>query len=172
MGGFEINMKIVFRLSLCIAAALLSGCASFHHGLVLDTVGPAPGAGVARQGQGTLVVYSANKVNADFNSRDPNRPEYSDYRILGNDGKMLKWVHNITDDIFQGPVAVKLSAGKYFVVARSNGYGLVTVPVVVAGNQNTVVRLDGRRDESMADKAEAVCLPDGEIVGWKAAASF
>jgi len=35
-----------------------------------------------------LVVYSAYEVNADFNARDPRRPEYSDYRIFTADGNL------------------------------------------------------------------------------------
>jgi hypothetical protein len=82
-------------------------------------------------------------VNADFNSRDPNRREYSDCRILDRIRKLLKWVHNVTDDFQEGPVFVKLVAGKYFVVARSNGYGIVTIPAIIASGQNTILHLDG-----------------------------
>ena len=153
-----------------LAGTLLIGCASFKNDLVLNTVGPAPSSTVpAKSGQGTLTVYSANKVNADFNSLDPNRREYSDYRIFDSHRKLIKWVHNVTNDILQRPVPVELPAGKYFVAARANGYGIVTVPVIIEANQETVLRLGGTEwpDESAFNSTNAVRLPDGEIVGWK-----
>lgn len=113
--------------------AVMAGCAGMKSGLVLDTAGPAPAtAGKSNSDEGTLVVYSAYQINADFSSRDPNRREHSDYKILDQDKNTVKWVHNATDDMFQSAVSVKLSAGKYFIVARSNGFGIVTVPVVIA----------------------------------------
>lgn len=154
-----------------LAGTFFAGCASFKSNLVLDTVGPAPGSITpGKSGPGTLTVYSAYRVNADFNSLDPNRREYSDYKILGSDKKRIEWVHNVTADILQGPVPVKLPAGKYFVVARSNGYGIVTVPVIIEAGQDTVLRLDGGDewpDESAFYSTNAVRLPDHEIVGWK-----
>jgi len=140
--------------------------------LVLDTAGPMPGqTATASSGPGTLVVYSAYKVNADFNNLNPNRPEHSDYRILNADGKSFKWIHNVTD-VLQNPVSVELPGGKYFVVARSNGYGIVTIPVIIVSQQNTILHLDGNDswpDKSAFNQTNSVCLPDGEIVGWKSA---
>jgi hypothetical protein len=159
-----------------VAGALLSGCAGMRSGQVLDTVGPTPGQmTMAGSGSGTLTVYSANKVNADFNSIDPNRREHSDYTILNSDEKLMKRVHNVTDDIFEGPVPVELAAGKYFVVARSNGYGTVTIPVIIAPMHETILHLDGFHawpDESVFNQDNAVRLPDGEIVGWKNTSAF
>jgi hypothetical protein len=116
-------MRITYKSgALIVICALLAGCAGMNSGLVLDTAGPMPGqAARTGSGPGTLIVYSAGKVNADFNSRDPNRREHSDYKILNSDEKLLEHVHNVADDIFQGPVSVELPPGKYFVVARSNG---------------------------------------------------
>jgi hypothetical protein len=166
------NMKIAIKpVMLIIFGALLAGCAGMRSDLVLDTAGPTPApTAQSTSGRGTLIVYSACKVNADFNSRDPNRREYSDYRILDRDRKLLEFIHNVTDDIIEGPVSVKLPVGKYFVVARSNGYGIVTIPVIIASRQNTILHLDGFDawpDESEFNQTNAVCLPDGEIVGWK-----
>ena len=122
---------------------------------------------------GTLVVYSAYKRNADFNSRDPYRQEYSDYKILTADGKLFRNVHNNSGTIFEDALTVELAPGDYRVVARSNGFGYVTVPVVIEAKQNTVLRLDGSPwpDGSTSDPANAVRLPDGHIIGWKAAAN-
>jgi hypothetical protein len=163
-------MKIVFYMAMTIiGGALLMGCAGMRNDLVLDTAGPMPGQ-VARvgSGPGTLLVYSAGKVNADFNSRDPNRREYSDYKILNSDKKLVEHIHNVTDDMFEGPVSVALPPGKYFVAARSNGYGVVTVPVMIKTGLQTILHLDGGwPNESAFNQNNAVRLPDGEVVGWK-----
>jgi hypothetical protein len=167
-------MRITYKSGvLIVVCALLAGCAGMNSGLVLDTAGPMPGqAPPTVSGPGTLIVYSAGKVNADFNSRDPNRREPSDYKILDSDKELVRHVHNVTGDIIQGPVLVELPPGKYFVVARSNGYGVVTVPVIVAPSQQTILHLDGQSpNESSFDQNNAVRLPDGEIVGWKSASS-
>ena len=168
---------MIFKSVILIAAgALLAGCAGMRSDLVLDTAGPMPGqAAPAASGPGFLIVFSAGKVNADFNSLDPNRREYSDYKILDSDSKLVKRVHNVTEDIAQGPVLVELPPGKYFVVTRSNGYGVVTVPVMIAPAQQTVLHLDGRNawpNESSFNQNNAVRLPDGEIVGWKSGSGF
>jgi hypothetical protein len=137
------TIKLISTLCAITASALAAGCAT-GGGLVLDTVGPVQ-APVTREDSatGTLVVYSAYEVNADFNSRNPNVPEYSDYRILDADGKLIQRVHNVTDDSIQGLVPVELPAGKYNVIAHSNGYGYVTVPVIIETRQNTILHLEG-----------------------------
>ena len=170
-------MKAAFCLSVMITVgAFLAGCAGMRSDLVLDTAGPIPGqTASANSGPGTLVVYSAYKVNADFNAANPNRPEYSDYRILNADGKSFKWVHNAANDFLQGPVAVELPAGKYLVLARSNGYGVVTIPVIIVSKQDTILHLDGNDswlNESEFNQTNTVLLPDGESVGWKYATGF
>ncbi len=170
MRGFHLSIIIV------AGATLLVGCAGMRNDLVLDTAGPAPGQTMAaNSGPGTLTVYSANKVNADFNNPDPNYREHSDYKILNSDGKLTRRVHNVTSDISEGPVTVELPAGKYFVVVRSNGYGTVTVPVIILPGENTVLHLDGFDtwpDESQFNQTNAVRLPDGEVVGWKSTSGF
>jgi len=120
---------------------------------------------------GTLLVYSAFRRNADFNSRDPNRPEYSDYEIFSPDGQLQQRVHNNTGTILQDAASVTLPAGKYQIKARANGYGFVTVPVIIAEQQNTILHLEGGGfwpDESAFNQTNAVRLPDGLIIGWKA----
>lgn len=139
---------------------------------MLDPVGPSVSSSKTKNStNGTLTVYSAYEVNADFNARDPNRPEYSDYKICRPDGMLLQRVHNNSGTILQGVVPVVLPAGKYQVEARANGYGFVIVPVIIKANQNTVLHLEGGGfwpDESVFNQTNAVRLPDGFIVGWKA----
>ena len=125
---------------------------------------------------GTLVVYSAFKRNADFGSRDPNSPEYSDYKIFTTDGKLLKKVHNNSGTILQDAVPVELSTGKYHVMAHANGYGrYVVVPIVIAAGQTTILHLEGGGfwpNESVFNQTNAVRLPDGVVIGWKAATNL
>ncbi len=124
---------------------------------------------------GTLVVYSAYEVNADFNARDPYRPEYSDYNIFSSDGGVIRRVHNNSGTNLQNPLPVSLPKGEYRVVALANGYGLVTVPVIIEPNQNTVIHLEGGDhwpNESAFNQTNAVRLPDGQIVGWKATSNL
>jgi hypothetical protein len=167
--------KIFFTFIVTAAGALLSGCAT-GNGFALGTVGPSlPQPSAANSTDGILMVYSAYEVNADFNSREPDLPEYSDYKILTAGGKPLQRVHNDSGTILQDPVSVQLPPGKYQVIARANGYGTVTVPVLIETQQSTVLHLEGGGfwpDESAFNQTNAVRLPDGLIIGWKAAANL
>jgi hypothetical protein len=171
-------MKTFFTLIAIAAGALLSGCATGKNGLALDTVGPPPfqpAASGSTLTNGTLVVYSAFRRNADFNALDPNRPEYSDYKILTADGNLLQKVHNNSGTIIQDVVPVALPPGKYNVVARANGYGYLTIPIIIEANQNTILHLEGGGfwpDESVFNQTNAVRLPDGLVIGWKAATNL
>jgi hypothetical protein len=152
-------------------AILLAGCATSPNGMVLQSVGPAP-TSIANPAapDGSLLVFSAYEVNADFSSRDPHRPEYSDYKILTADGQLQQVVHNNSGTILQRPKQVALPAGNYRVVAEANGYGFVTIPVLVAPGETTIVHLQGGvawPDNPAFGQSNAVRLPDGEIVGWK-----
>ena len=155
------------------AGVILSGCAT-HHPLTLETVGPArfqPLTLNATNTAGSLMVYSAYRRNADFNALDSRRPEYSDYKIFAADGTLLQRVHNNSGTGLQDPVAVALPPGKYTVIARANGYNFVTVPVLVATQQTTVLHLEGGNpwpETSGFNQTNAVRLPDGNIIGWKA----
>jgi hypothetical protein len=169
------EMKTHFTLTPILAVALLSGCTTGKNGLALDTVGPPPFQPLATSStltNGTLVIYSAFRRNADFNALDPYRPEYSDYKIFATDGKLLQRVHNNSGTILQDPVSVELSPGKYDVFARANGYGFVTVPVQLAAQQNTILHLEGDGfwpNVSVFNQTNAVRLPDGQLIGWRVA---
>lgn len=169
-------MKTFFTLTVITAGALLSGCAIEKNVTVLDTVGPPMSQSTAASStNGTLVVYSAYEVNADFSARDPNSPEYSDYRIFTLDGKLLQRVHNNSGTILQDAVSVELLPGKYKIIAHANGYGYVTVPVIIEPRQNTILHLEGGGfwpNESVFNQTNAVRLPDGRIIGWKAASNL
>jgi hypothetical protein len=170
------EMKAFFALMLILAIAVLSGCATGKNGFALDPVGPSPNQPAADNAtNGTLVVYSAYEVNADFNARDPNSPEYSDYNILTADDRLLQKVHNNSGTILQEAVPVGLSPGKYHIVAHSNGYGYLVVPVIIAAGQTTTLHLEGDGfwpNESAFNRINAVRLPDGVVIGWKAATNL
>jgi len=102
---------------------------------------------------------------------DPYRHEYSDYRIYATDGRLLSTIHNDNGLLLERPKEVPLPAGAYRVVARANGYGTVTVPVVIRPDQRTVVHLEGSpawADRPAMAQSDPVRLPDGEIAGWRA----
>jgi hypothetical protein len=165
-------MKKLFPLTL-LAVALV-GCATHRNQLTLDTVGPSLQTLEGNSPNGTLVVYSAYKRNADFNTADPNRQEYSDYNILNADGHFLRKIHNNSGTVFQDVVSVDLPPGKYKVVARANSYGYVTVPVVIEAQHSTVLHLEGGSpwpNASLFDATNSVRLPDGQIVGWRASSN-
>jgi hypothetical protein len=152
-----------------LAVLPLAGCASNGPGLVLAPVGPPVSHSTAGSAS-ALVVFSAYDQGAHFNDL-PYRRVHSDYRILTTDGKLLQNVHNDNGRSAGGPKEVLLPAGQYQVVARANGYGAVTVPVIIGTNQTTTVRLEGgypRGSTAPSDQANPVRLPDGEIVGWRA----
>jgi hypothetical protein len=169
-------MNSSFLFVVAGAGILLASCATSNHALVLEGVGPGPDA-VSRSAAttGTLVVYSAYEVNADFNARDPRRPEYSDYRIFSADGQLPRRIHNNSGTMLQRPQRVDLPAGSYRVAAQANGYGRVTVPVIISAGRDTLLHLEGGFSwpaQSGFNQTNAVRLPDGEIVGWKGAVNL
>ena len=163
-------MKLFIAANILAAAALLAGCVSQQHGLVLDPIGPpspqSAGAGL----NGTLVVFSAFDPHADFNDL-PDLRHYTDYKITQEDGKLVQTVHNDDGTLLEEPKRVQLPPGTYCVVALANGYGAVTVPVIIRANQITTVHLEGGAawpNNASLLGSNPVRLPDGEIAGWRA----
>ena len=163
-------MKALISASLLVVAALGAGCVSQPRGLVLDPIGPpdsqSPGVGT----NGTLVVFSAFDPHADFNDLPYSR-HFTDYKITCHDGKLVQTVHNANANPSEGPRMVQLPVGAYCVVARANGYGVVTVPVIIRANQVTTVHLEGSgawQNRSQLSQSNPVRLPDAEIAGWRA----
>jgi hypothetical protein len=162
-------------MKLCLVTALVagvftSGCASGGRQLVLDAVGPPAYEHAIRASQGGLVVYSAFDVHAHF-SGFPHVKQYTDYKIYSEDGQLVQTVHNTNGTSFEGPKQVNLPPGTYRVVAHANGYGLVTVPVVLESNRTTTVHLEGGfvgGSKSSLEQSKQVRLPDGQIVGARA----
>jgi hypothetical protein len=162
-------MKTRWGLVPLLSVVLFAGCASTRNSLVLAPVGPAPAITAGSALAGTLVVFSAFERNAPLPPSPDYRKRYSNYSILGADGRLIQQVSNDTGAAVGMPVEVKLAPGAYRVVAPANGYGVVTVPVVIAANRTTTVHLEGGTIRSVdLAGAAAVRLPDGQVVGWRA----
>jgi hypothetical protein len=152
-----------------IAAVLISTGCAHTQGIVLQQVGPAPitqykKANADSAKQGSLVVYSAwQKTGTD----DPEHDHHSSYDILKGDA-VLRHVRNYFNPMLEEPIKVPLPAGNYQVRARAQGYGYVSVPVVIEAGRVTKVCLDGTGGAELAQApiSEQVRLPDGRIVGW------
>jgi hypothetical protein len=163
-------MKLLLVTSFMAGTIFFSGCASHGPGLVLDPVGPPPGASAGTGSTGMLMVYSAYEQGAEFNSPYYRR-QFTDYEILSTEGKLLQSVHNDSGTLVEAPKRVPLPVGNYRIVARANSYREVIVPVVIVAHQVTTVHLEGspawpnRRELA---KSNPVRLPDGEIAGWRA----
>ena len=165
------DIALIPLIILTMASLLLMiGCQTHKPGLVLDPVGPPPGLSPTSDAIGSLLVFSAFDVNAGFYA--VKKRVHTDYEILSRDGSPVRKVHNDTGTILEGPVQVELPSGYYRIVARANGYGEVTVPVAIKGAKTTVVHLEGGgswRNRAEMIRANAVRLPDGRVVGWRAA---
>jgi hypothetical protein len=121
--------------------------------------------------QGTLLVFSAYKTGVP----GPNLPEdlrqHTDYELRSADGKSLRQVANGTGYQGEDPLPVQLAPGRYEVVARANGHGLVTIPIVITADRTTILHLEGggpQPDQAGLNRTNSVQLPGGEMVGWKA----
>jgi len=163
-------MRTVFAPLLLVTVSLLAGCVSKPQGLVLDPIGP-PGAPLAGTGShGTLLVFSAFDTHADFNDL-PYVRHYTDYKLISADGTVQRTIHNTNGQSLGGPKRMDLPIGTYRIVAHANGYGLVTVPVVIRADQTTTVHLEGSlswSNNAALLNSNPVRLPDGEIAGWRA----
>ncbi len=166
-------MKARCTFIILSAATLLSSCASGQRELTLNPVGPPSVQASVPSDNGTLVVYSAFEVTAVTPGDYEHRRHYTDYKIFSEDGKLLQVVHNDSNNVLKEAAQVTLSPGTYRIVARANGYGLVTVPVVIERGQVTTVHLEGGgswENEVARNQTDLVRLPDGRVVGWRAPA--
>jgi hypothetical protein len=163
-------MKSLSISALAVISLISTGCVSQRDHLVLNSVGPVRASAPQKTDEGYLTVYSAYDAGAHFYSRSYDGREYSDYSILDTTGKLLRKVHNSTDTIIEAPATVSLAPGQYQVIARANGYGNVTVPLTIERDKQTIIHLEGGGTPSEfagAAASNTVCLPDGEIVGYR-----
>jgi hypothetical protein len=163
-------LRSVTALALA-SSCCLTACAAATSSLVLDPVGPPPARPTAISTQGRLVVFSAYSVHAPGLSDPDYLQRHTDYELVATDGRPIRNVVNQAGAWGKDPAGVGLEPGAYRIVARANGYGLVTVPVIVVAGRDTIVHLEGSASWSGAENpagSHPVCLPDGQIVGWRA----
>jgi len=166
-----LSMPILFAT--LVFSAGCAGCAGAYRGITLAPVGPAP-APPSAAATGQLIVFSAYDVHPPALNKPDFVQTHTDYVVVRTDSRAQLSIHNQTGAWGQDPANVELPPGHYCVEARANGYGLVTVPVVIEAYRRTVIHLEGGGtawDRAGAGRSDFVCLPDGRIIGWRAGAS-
>lgn len=148
-GTVRHRTRLAFTLPVCgiCLAVLCTGCATGRYDVGLSPAEPRAVYPSNAAPCGTLVVYSAGDPGIHFDAL-AYRAHYSDYELQTVDGKSLKRVHNDNDSGVGGPRNLRLPPGRYRVVAHANGYGKVTVPVVIRPDKVTTLRLDVSQAES------------------------
>lgn len=157
-------------------ALLACGCVEVHREqLALEAVGPAPQNPAISSSIGELQVYSALQAGYVQDRYGDMREEivqqFSPYKIFRADGEPVLSVDNDRKSGVLEPEVARLAPGTYCVKARARGYGRVSVPVIIKSGERTVVHLEGGQmwpDKSVFNASNAVFLPNGTIVGWKA----
>ena len=181
-------MKLAYSFVLTSTLLWAVGCASTSHVTQLAPVGPALTEAPQEQGVGTLEVYSARVRapvdaqreeflwNNDFGKNDfLYGPSHTSYTIYTAEGKFLRKVRNAEDMSDADPSLVELPPGEYRIQAEAEDEGgvtfTVTVPVLVEPGLTTVVHLNGGwQPPHGVDAKSTVQLPNGNYVGWRAAA--
>jgi hypothetical protein len=143
--------------------AALSACAIQRGPLALPTIGPAPVETSAGKGLGNLVVFTAWVVDRSFD-------RHTGYILISDDGKLDKPIRNQADAFDQRPAVVVLPPGKYQVIAPSENYGRIKVPVLIEEGRTTFIYLDSSSQPRVAksEMNKLVKMPDGSIAGWAA----
>lgn len=146
-------------------ASMLAGCSTTP--IVLNPVGPPPPGATAPPHQGYLQVYTPTEAR---NEGEDTYYPHSGYHIYTASGVRWKHVPNRIDTTDESPMVVVLPAGNYKIVARADGYGRITVPVVINGGTLTEVNLEtwNRKKTPPNNEAAVVQLPNGYVVGWRA----
>jgi hypothetical protein len=90
--------------------------------------------------------------------------------LVSDDGKLDKPIRNQSTGFDQRPSVVVLPAGRYSVIARSDNYGRIKVPVLIEEGRTTMVYLDSSSQPHVlkAEQEKLIKAPDGEIIGWAA----
>ena len=98
---------------------------------------------------------------------------YTSYSVYDAAGRRVRTVLNRAGHTDQRAMIIALPSGRYRVVARAEGYGMVTVPVVISALTLTEVCLErgGLPGTETAAASEVVRLPEGPVVGWRAKTS-
>jgi hypothetical protein len=160
------TLKTVLTL---LAVLALVGCAATSTTIVTQPVGPdlAQPRINTSAGQGRLLVYTAR--NAGIGDPVNYFPTHSSYRILNDDGTVLRRVDNRSGTFDQEPLTVTLPVGTYKVKGRATNAGVVIVPVVVAENKTTIVDLEGSTfpQHRPTGAGQWIRLPNGQVIGMR-----
>lgn len=147
---------------------LFISCASSP--VALAPVGPqmAGSRFLLNSGTGRLVVLTATEEK--HIGKDQVYYVHTSYTVKTPEGKLVKWVHNHDGDMDQSAQMVSLPAGTYQIMAQSEEYGMLTIPVVVVSGKTTEIHLEGRwtPGENPAKEEDLVRLPNGRPIGWSA----
>ncbi len=162
-----------YSVGLGCALAVLAGCQNLGSQSVtrLDPVGPRSGAALSpapANARGWLIVYSDTFASDSGQIRTlPHR----EYTIQDASGKFVERVANHTSLADKTPERVALSPGRYRVIARGSGVGVVETPVLIVPGDVTEVNLDypGMSSTELGNTNDVVRLADGRIVGRRAA---
>jgi hypothetical protein len=148
-------------------ALLIGGCVNRPPLKIEEPVGPAVYRPIQQEPGGKLVVYSA-KASA---LSDPENEIHSSYKLRSESGALLKSISNRADSGGNHPDTILLPPGRYQVAARALNTGYVVVTVVIEDAKTTAVHLDGNNTERFATASvtDLVMLPDGSIIGYRAA---
>lgn len=153
---------------LLLVLVWLAGCAGAppETPVVLDPVGHRI-AGPSRGSQGFLRVYTATTDEA---SGEISYQVHTPYWVYDEAGRKVKSVQNHVGITDQRPMTALLPSGRYRVFARADGFGLVTVPVVISAGMLTEVHLQHRGMEVPpgVPDADLVRLPGGRVAGYRA----
>jgi len=163
--GFCLYRRLALKAAVFAASGLMISCA--NRPVAVDLVGPPLNSPYAMVGGGNLIVYSATEEKR----LDKGLPYYlhTGYLIKTSEGKTFKWVPNHTGDMDESAQLVSLPAGHYVVVASSEEYGRLNVPVVIGAFRTTEIHLEGKwkPDGKPAQGVDFVRLPNGRVIGWK-----
>lgn len=153
-----------------LLASLATGCAQASVPATLEHVGPASNAAPAAGNSGNLIVYSAYETGAPSPTEiDTEVRHHSDYEIRHVDGQLVTKVKNRAAAFGDSPATVSLPPGNYQLVVRSNGSGLLTLPLTVAAQRVTALHLEGTVTppaSSAPTGYDAIRTTSGKVVGW------
>ena len=160
----ESNIKFALRNTIISVGTtvLLASCASAPPTNIHETVGPSPAA-ANQEHNGFLMVYSATAWTTDGDG--PSLLNHTKYEIDAADGTLFQEVPNSD----QEPSRVVLPKGTYTIVAQSDTFGTVRVPVAIETDRTTIVHLEGEKDwkEAGIRSADLVRLPNGQPIGFR-----
>ena len=159
-------MKIA-RTSIALAVLLgVAGCAPVQPLVVSDAVGPLQPLLRESGPHGSMIVYTDTQGPvADPGDYSP----HSSYELYSMDGKLLQTVENRSATDGRQPKMLRLAVGRYQVTADAPRVGLVSIPIVIAEEQTTVVDLNREVLPHLLVAGEDwVRLPNGVVIGSKA----